>query len=69
MERPALALFAADYLPFKPPHLHGFTFASNDQALRYALRCTRRPEPVNPYILALEPSEIDPALAEAATRF
>ena len=69
MERPAFALFAADYLPIKPAHLHGFTFASNEQGLRYALRCPRRPEPVNPYILALEPSEIDPALTEAAARF
>lgn len=66
MDRPAFALFAADYLPIKPRHLHGFTFESNEQALHYALRCPRRPEPVNPYILALEPSEADPARTETA---
>jgi hypothetical protein len=66
MERRSFALFAADYLPVKPRHLHGFTFESSEQALRYALRCTRRPEPVNPYILALEPSEADPTLNGAA---
>lgn len=68
MERRSFALFAADYLPFKPRHLHGFTFESSEQALRYALRCPRRPEPVNPYILALEPSEADPTLTAAAAR-
>ena len=68
MDRPAFALFAADYLPVKPPHLHGFTFASNEQALRYALICPRRREALNPYIQALEPSEFDPAPTESSAR-
>lgn len=55
--RQGLVLFLADYLGIKPPHIHCFTFDGDDEALRYALSCPRRPEPVNPYILALEPSE------------
>ncbi|MFL6230926.1 MAG: glycosyltransferase family 2 protein [Pyrinomonadaceae bacterium] len=56
--RQGLVLFLADYLGIKPPHVHCFTFESDEKALRYALSCPRRPEPVNPYILALEPSEL-----------
>jgi hypothetical protein len=54
-------LFLADYLGIKPPHVHCFKFDSEEKALRYALSCPRGPEHENPYILALEPSEVDPA--------
>ncbi|HEX8149917.1 MAG TPA: glycosyltransferase [Pyrinomonadaceae bacterium] len=56
--RQGLVLFLADRLGIRPPHIHCFTFESDEQALRYALSYPRRPEPVNPYILALEPSEL-----------
>ena len=68
MGRQAFVLFLADYLRIKPPHIHGFTFESNEEALRYALAYPRKREAQNPYILALEPSEVEPDTAEAAAR-
>jgi len=57
--RQEVVFFLADYLRIKPPHIHGFTFNDNDEAIRYALSCPRKPEAENPYIQSLEPSEID----------
>ena len=34
--------------------VHGFTFGSNEEAIRYALACPRRPEIENRYIQVLE---------------
>lgn len=56
--RQGFILFLADYLGIKPPHIHSFAFDSEKKALRYALSYPRRPEPVNPYLLLLEPSEL-----------
>lgn len=61
--RQDFVLFLADYLRIKPPHVHGFTFGSDEEAVRYALLCPRGPEPENPYIQALEPAEVDSPLA------
>ncbi len=66
--RQGLVLFLADYLGIKPPHIHAFTFENDERALRYALSYPRRPEPVNPYVLALEPSEAEPAAPAAPPR-
>lgn len=66
-ERQAVTLFLADYLRIRPAHIHGFTFGSNDEAIRYALSCTRRPEAENPYLQVLEPSDVDSTLTDQAT--
>ena len=59
MARQDVVLFLADYLGIKPPHITGFTFRSNKEALRYALAYPRQPDMENPYIQALEPAEVD----------
>jgi hypothetical protein len=60
-------LFSADYLGIKPPHIHGFTFRSNEEAVRYALTYPRRPETENPDLQVLEPSVVDFTFPEMAT--
>ena len=57
--RQGFVLFLADYFGIKPPHIHCFTFSSNEEAVRYALTYPRRPEMEDPYIQVLEPSEVD----------
>lgn len=53
-------LFLADYLGIRPPHIHCYTFSSNEKAVRYAIAYPRRTEAENPYIVAMNPSEVEP---------
>jgi hypothetical protein len=52
-------LFLADYLNIKPEHITAFRFASESEALRYALKCPRRATAENEYLAPLQPVEIE----------
>jgi hypothetical protein len=59
MARQDVVLFLADHFGIKPQHITGFSFRSDEHALRYALTCPRQLDKENPYILDLRGSLAD----------
>ena len=57
-QRRAVLLFMSNYLKIKPPHICGFEFDTDDQAVRQTLLCPRIPVETNLYLEPLQPAEV-----------
>jgi hypothetical protein len=61
--RQAVWLFLAERLGIAPPHITGFAFRDDQEALRYALRFPRKQQASPTHLALLEPQELSAAWA------